>query len=113
MTLTLPVNKFFFNQVSNKELETDFRAIKPYWINKLIKNEYKKLIIEDPYQIIDLYSKFGYNLFKDFEHVIFKNGYSNNSPSIKTKFELISLTNPNEPTCMGYGIFFAIKISYI
>ncbi len=107
-TLELPVNKFFFDQVKNKELIEDYRAIKPFWIKKLIKKELqnKKAI-----SIVQLHFN-GVDVFKRYDRIIFKNGYSDKSPKLTVIFEDIRFTQPHEITCMGQGIAFAIKISY-
>ncbi len=106
--LELPVNKFYFTQVKNNELIEDFRAIKPYWIKKLIKKEYVHL---EPIELVKSYLR-GEELFRVFDEVEFKNGYSSESPKIRVKFESMRFTHPEEMTCMGKGIAFAIKIVY-
>jgi len=111
MTLTLPVNKFYFNQVKNKELIEDFRAIKPYWIKRLVKNEFKHL---EGWDLVNKYVEMKGDIFKTFEEIIFQMGYNENSPIVKTKFKGIRLTHPDEITCMGTGLItFAIEIEYL
>lgn len=108
--LVLPVNKHFFNEVKEQYLEEDYRAIKPYWIKKLLKKEYQ--FIDEPIKIVHSYIQHGDKIFKTFKEVKFVMGYDENSPSIVTNFISMRLTRPEEMTCMGRGIAFAIKIGY-
>lgn len=108
-TIILPVNKFYFEQVSNKELIEDYRAIKPYWIKKLVLTKYHSMA---PINLVKLYYS-GVNVFKKFNTVVFQHGYNNNPPIKQTNFHSIRFTESHEMTCMGQGIFFAIRITYI
>lgn len=119
MVLELQVNKFFFNQVKEKTLKEDFRAIKKYWIEKLIKDDIKYKLKEenngiiDPYDIIKLYMVGGSKIFTNkYSHILFKNGYSKDAPTIKCKIGDIRLTSPTEMTCMGRGVAFSIEVLY-
>lgn len=106
--LELPVNKFYFEQVNNQELEEDYREIKEYWIRRLIKAKYQK---KTPLEIVELYNN-NVDIFTSYDKVLFKNGYSDKSPKKLVSFKSIRLTNSTEMTCMGRGIAFAIKIKY-
>jgi len=108
--IELQVNKFFFNQVSNKELKEDYRAIKPYWIKKLIKQKYQKL---SPQEIVMLYFAKNIDVFIHYDILVFKNGYNEKAPIIKTKCSGIRFTESHEMTCMGQGIAFALEVQYV
>lgn len=107
--LELPVNAFFFNQVKDETLIEDFRAIKPYWIKKLVKSQYQN---KEPIEIVKSFFN-GTNVFNKFDKVIFKNGYSDSSPKMEVIFDGLRFTQPHEMTCMGKGIAFAIKVKYL
>ena len=106
--IELPVNKFYFNQVKSKELIEDFRAVKPYWIKRLVKIKYRNL---EPMDIVRAYIS-GADIFMNFDRVVFKNGYADSSPKIEVDFKGLRFTHPEEMTCMGKGIAFAIEIAY-
>ena len=109
-SVELQVNSFFFNQIKNRELKEDYRAIKPYWIKKFIKKQYQNL---SPQEIVILYLGKGINVFINYDILIFKNGYSKNAPKIKTRCSGIRFTESHEMTCMGRGIAFALEVEYI
>jgi len=102
------VNNFFFNKIKDKKLKEDFREIKPYWIKKLIKNEYQSKDINNLYL---LYIN-NVSIFKKIKKVKFKNGYKKEAPFFICEVENIRFTSGKELTCMGYIIAFAIKIKY-
>jgi len=104
--LILPVNKFFFNKIKNKELLEDFRAIKPYWIKRLISEDF---LHYEPIDLVRTYYE-GVNVFKKYETITFRLGYYDGSPSMTFPYFQTRFTSPNEETCIGTGIAFAIKI---
>ena len=67
--LTLPIKKKWFDMIKSGEKKEEYREIKPYW-TKRFANNLPAIIITD-FDVIHS----GW--------VIFKNGYSSNSPTIK------------------------------
>lgn len=107
--LELPVNKFFFNEAKKHDLVEDYRAIKPYWIKRLLKKEFQSL---EPIDVVKRFFAGDTDLFQSYDKVVFKNGYADNSPTYEATFEGMRFTQSHEMTCMGRGIAFAIKIGY-
>lgn len=69
--LTLPIKKKWFDMIKSGEKKEEYREIKPYWT--------KRLGFEDE---IDEDGKIGH-IYQVNAYVILRNGYANNSPSIK------------------------------
>lgn len=67
--LTLPIKKKWFDMIKSGEKKEEYREIKPYYDSRFF-NEYKR------------------NNNNLCFYVIFKNGYSKNSPSIKCYISL-------------------------
>jgi len=109
-TLNLPINKYFYDEIQNKLLSEDYREIKKYWIQRLVKAKFKD---RTPQQLVDLYFIKNVDIFQKYERVLFTLGYGENPLSVETKFVSIRLTTSDEMTCMGQGIAFAIKIEYL
>ena len=109
-TLRLPINRHFYNEVNNEILVEDYREIKKYWIERLVKTRLKN---KTPQQLVDLYFNKNVDIFQNYERVLFSLGYGDNPLTVETKFVSLRLTTPDEMTCMGQGIAFAIKIEYL
>lgn len=73
--LTLPIKKKWFDMIKSGEKKEEYREIKPYWTKRILKNDITNC------EIIKRQLK-KENSYLD-RTVIFRNGYSNNSPSIK------------------------------
>jgi hypothetical protein len=74
--LTLPIKKKWFDMIASGEKKEEYREIKDYWTIRFYKNLYD-LTIENG------------TIINGQGTVIFKNGYSKNSPMIKCFIELI------------------------
>ena len=68
--LTLPIKKKWFDMIKSGEKKEEYREIKPYYNSRFKKNCIKEIY---------------YNPIRE---IIFRNGYSKNSPSIKCKVEI-------------------------
>ena len=70
--LILPIKKKWFEMIRSGEKKEEYREIKPYYDKRLLKcfeyTDYKTFIVINHY---------------DEKYVIFRNGYSRNSPQIK------------------------------
>ncbi len=64
--LTLPIKKKWFDMIKSGEKKEEYREIKPYY-----ESRFMNLLR------IDL------GKFKETEYVLFRNGYSKNSPTLK------------------------------
>ena len=86
-TLHLTLKKKWFDMIASGEKTEEYREVKPYWIQRLC----------DPYpgniggDFMDSHSVTAY-LFKKFDSVIFRNGYSKNAPVMSFKVREISHT---------------------
>lgn len=74
--LTLPIKKKWFDMILSGEKREEYREIKSYWTKRLLKTD----IDFDIKKLQEQLKKENSYLDKT---VIFRNGYSNNSPSIK------------------------------
>ena len=65
--LTLPIKKKWFDMILSGEKKEEYREIKPYYISR-----FKNVFAMEPYSNLPVFDK---------QKVIFRNGYSANSPS--------------------------------
>lgn len=92
--LTLPIKKKWFDMILSGEKKEEYREIKPYYDSRF-KN------IELPKGITNCYINANLDTGKiteirDYKTIIFRNGYSNNSPSIKCRVKINKgYGNPN------------------
>lgn len=88
--LVLPIKKKWYDMILSGEKTEEYREIKPYYDNRLPKEfgffrEGEKLVKGNVYPPVDLSEK----------KIVFRNGYSKNSPSIETVCSLsIGTGNP-------------------
>lgn len=68
--LTLSIKKKWFDMIKSGEKKEEYREIKPYYNSRFNKNCIKEIY------------------FNPIREIIFKNGYSSNSPKIKCKVEI-------------------------
>lgn len=71
--LTLPIKKKWFDMIKAGEKKEEYREIKPYYASRLFSN-YRKSGVDLDY-ILN-------NNIEVYRHIIFRNGYKNNSPQI-------------------------------
>ena len=125
--LTLTVSKEWFDMIVSGEKNEEYRVIKGFWMSRLllIKDEeckdfdkFKKLHIGKNEEIlIDTYTikkklNNGTMKFVPFTHVLFKNGYYDDSPKIEKEIESITIGKPKKGLCPGKWLdheFFIIK----
>lgn len=77
--LTLPIKKKWFDMILSGEKKEEYREIKPYY-----KTRFEKLFAIDPFNEDDK------------REIIFRNGYSKNSPSFIAKCTLSVGTGKEE-----------------
>lgn len=125
--LTLTVSKQWFDIIVSAEKNEEYRVIKGFWMSRLllIKDEeckdsdkFKKLHIGKNEEILidtDIIKKKlnnGTMKFVPFTHVLFKNGYYDDSPRIEKQIESITIGKPKKGLCPDKWLdteFFIIK----
>lgn len=125
--LTLAVSKEWFDIIVSGEKNEEYRVIKDFWMSRLllIKDEkfkdfdkYDKLHIGKTFEmLIDINTikeklNNGTMKFVPFTHILFKNGYYDDSPKVEKEIESISIGKPKKGLCPGKWLdheFFIIK----
>lgn len=125
--LTLTVSKEWYEMIVSGEKTEEYRVIKSFWMSRLllIKDEecedfdkFKKLHIgKNEEMLIDINTikeklNSGTLKFVPFTHVLFKNGYYDDSPKVEKEIESISIGKPKRGLCPGKWLdheFFIIK----
>lgn len=125
--LTLTVSKEWYEMIVSGEKTEEYRVIKGFWMSRLllIKDEeckdfdkFKKLHVGKNEEILidtDTIKKKlnnGTMKFVPFTHVLFKNGYYDDSPKIEKEIENIFIGKPKKGLCPGKWLdheFFIIK----
>lgn len=76
--LILPIKKKWFDMIKSGEKEEEYREIKPYWTSRFTHHLRKTI----------------FNTYAG--HVVFKNGYKENSPAIRCVVEIRKGTGKEE-----------------
>ena len=117
--LTLTVSKQLFDMIVADKKTEEYREIKPYWVARLFQNNSN--IVDMKYLAsglagrTDLFKKYiGEQriVLKQYTHVLFINGYRNDSPRIEKEIDSITIGNPKKGLCPDKWIdteFFIIK----
>lgn len=80
--LVLPIKKKWFDMIKSDEKKEEYREIKPYYTTRFY-NEIKKVLDKETFaQQVTAIILFNNDVMLD---VLFRNGYSKNSPQIKCK----------------------------
>lgn len=122
--LHLSVKKQWFDMIAAGKKTEEYRAIKSYWINRLIQakygesDEYSKVTMHPEFDMLISNSKLKELLekktarFIPYTHVLFINGYRKDSPRIEKEIESITIGKPKKGLCPGKWLdheFFIIK----
>ena len=102
---TLNVSKQWLDMIVAGEKTDEYREIKPYWIKRLTTN----CVVE--YDVA-LETYCGKVLYRPYTHVLFINGYRNDSPQIEKEIESITIGKPKKGLCPDKWLdkeFFVIK----
>lgn len=112
--LTLSVKKEWFDKIVSNEKKEEYRIIKDFWMSRLL------LIKDEEFKDFDKYDKLhigktsemlididtikeklnnGTMKFVPFTHVLFKNGYYDDSPKVEKEIESISIGKPKKGLC--------------
>ena len=95
--LQLTLKKKYFDEILSGKKKKEFREVKTYWISRLCTRESNES---------------GCFEFKEFEKIIFKNGYKKNAPSFEIEFKKIEV-HYGIDTPLGKGDFFVIHLGDI
>ena len=117
--LTLTVSKQWFDGIVSGEKTEEYREIKPYWVARLLQNNsnivYMKYLASGLAGRTDLLKKYidaQRIVSKQYTHVLFKNGYYDDSPKVEKEIESITIGKPKKGLCPGKWLdheFFIIK----
>ena len=109
--LTLTVNKEWFSRILSGEKTEEYREIKKYWVSRLVNQQ-----AESGDVLFDEFGGYcrviGKMEYKPYTHVLFINGYRNDSPRIEKEIESISIGKPKKGLCPDKWLnteFFIIK----
>ena len=109
--LTLTVSKQWFDMIVSGEKMEEYREIKPYWASRLVNQQAEsgKIHIDGFCGYIAIIGKLEY---KPYTHVLFINGYRNDSPRIEKEIVSITIGKPLKGLCPDKWLdheFFIIK----
>ena len=103
--LTLPIKKKWFDMIKSGEKKEEYRDITPYYDSRF----YHIKVIPTKKKESDSLAEYKI-LVETIECVIFRNGYSKNSPKIKCKVKLSSGTGKKEWGAEPNKRYFILKI---
>lgn len=117
--LTLNVSKQWFDMIVAGQKTEEYREIKPYWVARLFHNNSNIVDVRNLASALagrtDLLKKYidaQRIVLKPFTHVLFKNGYYDDSPKVEKEIESITIGKPKKGLCPGKWLdheFFVIK----
>lgn len=96
-TLHLTLKKKWFDMIASGEKKEEYREIKDYWIKRL-----KDRSLNEPF-----------HAFKEFDKIIFKNGYSKNAPTLVVEYKGIKIGKGNPEWGAKDEVCFCIKLGRI
>lgn len=109
--LNLVVSKQWFEKIVSGEKTEEYRAIKSYWINRLLQakyggiDEYRKVTMHPEFDMLISNSKLKELLekktarFIPYTYVRFFHGYAKNRPWIEKKIKSITIGKPQPGLC--------------
>lgn len=109
--LNLVVSKQWFEKIVSGEKTEEYRAIKSYWINRLLQakyggsDEYRKVTVHPEFDMLISNSKLKELLekktarFIPYTYVRFFHGYAKNRPWIEKEIESITIGKPQPGLC--------------
>ena len=117
--LTLTVSKQWFDMIVANEKTEEYREIKPYWVARLLQNNsnivdvrHLALALAGRTDLLKKYIDAQRIVLKQYTHVLFINGYRNDSPRIEKEIESITIGKPKKGLCPDNWLdteFFIIK----
>ena len=101
--LTLTVNKQWFDMIIAGEKTDEYREIKPYLVARLFQNnsnivdmKYLASCFKGRTDLLKKYIDAQRIVLKQYTHVLFINGYRNDSPRIEKEIDSITIGNPKK-----------------
>ena len=117
--LTLTVDREWFDMISDGRKTEEYRVPKSYWIKRLLaansdNTDMKSWAgaVDGRVDIIRQSIRTNFVSFKPYTHVLFINGYREDSPRIEKEIESITIGKPKKGMCPAkwlYTEFFIIK----
>ncbi len=117
--LTLTVSKEWFNMIVAGKKNEEYREIKPYWVARLFQNnsnivdvQYLASGLAGRTDLLKKYIDTQRIVLKQYTHVLFINGYREDSPRIEKEIEGITIGKPKRGLCPDKWLdteFFIIK----
>ncbi len=106
-TLNLNVKKQWFDLIQAGDKKEEYREVKQYWIERLLKSKPEDVEIDGEIRSI--------TMPKEFDEVHFKNGFARNGkPAPSVKVECLGIEfRPNITCPLGTGDYFVIKLGEI
>ncbi|MFK7947823.1 MAG: ASCH domain-containing protein [Saprospiraceae bacterium] len=96
--LHLTLKKKWFMMIAKGVKTEEYREIKDYWIKRL-----KDMSLKEPF-----------HAFKDFDKIVFKNGYSKDAPTMIVEFKGIKIDKGfNEWGAEKGRLYFVIKLGKV
>lgn len=92
--LTLPIKKKWFDMIKSDEKKEEYREIKPYYTSRFV---YFDEVLNEPF-------------IKGCMNIMFRNGYSKNSPSIKCLVNIDTGTGREEWGAEPNKEYYVLKI---
>lgn len=115
--LNLVIKKKWFDMIVSGKKPEEYREIKPYWLIRLLTD------LESEYdynyngccEVIKYYQSIPTSqltfIFRDFDFVTFRNGYSKDAPTITLEFKGIEIREGNTEWGAELGVkYFVIKL---
>lgn len=101
--LTLPIKKKWFDMIKSGEKKEEYREIKPYYDSRFLKNDIYPIIT----RLKELLKEERLAIYKT---VLFRNGYSSKSPTIKCSVDInIGYGKPEWGAVPG-KLYYVLKI---
>ena len=117
--LTITVSKQWFDMIADEKKNEEYREVKPYWIARLFQDNSNIVDVRNLASALagrtDLLKKYidaQRIVLKQYTHVLFINGYRNDSQRIEKEIESITIGKPKKGFCPGKWLnheFFIIK----
>lgn len=102
--LTLPIKKKWFDMIKSGEKKEEYREIKPYY------NKRFEPYIPDFGNMKMEYMKGGMGFWEVADEILFRNGYSKNSPTIKCKVKIERGCGKEEWGAEPNKLYYVLKI---
>lgn len=117
--LTLTVSKQWFDKIVSGEKNEEYREVKPYWVARLFQDNsnivdvrHLALALAGRTDLLKKYIDAQRIVLKQYTHVLFKNGYYDDSPKVEKEIESIIIGKPKKGLCPSKWLdheFFIIK----